>query len=272
MFSPLAAKVVAVCVLTVAALAPLAWVAVQIRRSPFTPLQTVLYGINQLVTRTLWRARLSGPLPLAPQQGAVIVCNHRSSLDPSFIAITGMRAVHWMVAKEYCVNPVFAWILRLCEVIPTSRGGVDTAATRTAIRHAQQGGLVGIFPEGRINVTPRLLLPGRSGAAMIALKGRVPVIPCYVQGSPYNGTALGCLLMPARVRVKIGPPIDLSPYYGRENEREVLEELTKQFLCAIAKLADQPDFQPELAGRCNRHGNSRTSLTGETAGTKKWCR
>jgi 1-acyl-sn-glycerol-3-phosphate acyltransferase len=230
-------------------LVPLAWGVVRIRRSPFTPLQTILYGINQLVARTLWRARLSGPLPLAPGQGAVIVCNHRSSLDPSFIALTGMHAVHWMVAKEYCVNPVFAWILRLCEVIPTRRGGVDTAATKMAIRYAQQGGLVGIFPEGRINTTSRLLLPGRLGAAMIALKARVPVVPCYVQGSPYNGTALGCLLMPATVRVKIGPPIDLSPYYGREGDREVLEELTKQFLRAIATLAGQSDFEPELAGR-----------------------
>jgi 1-acyl-sn-glycerol-3-phosphate acyltransferase len=255
MFSPLAAKIVAIGVLLAAGLVPLAWAAWQIRRSPFTPVQTALYAFNYLVARTLWRARISGPLPISPQQGAVIVCNHRSSLDPSFVALTGMRAVHWLVAKEYCVNPVFAWLLRTCEVIPTNRGGADTAATKMSIRYAQQGGLVGVFPEGRINTTTRLLLPGRPGAALIALKARVPVIPCYVEGSPYDGTALGCLLMPARVRLKIGRPIDLSAYYGREDQREVLVELTKQFLRAIAALAGQSDFEPALAGRLYRLGD-----------------
>ena len=55
--------------------------------------------------------------------------------------------------------------------------------------------------------------------------------------------------MPARVRLEIGEPIDLSPYFGREGEREVLDELTLRFLRAIAELAGQPDYQPQLAGR-----------------------
>jgi 1-acyl-sn-glycerol-3-phosphate acyltransferase len=257
MFSPLAAKIVAACALAVAATVPLAWALWQLRRSPFTPVQTALYAFNYLVARTLWRARLSGPLPIAPHQGAVIVCNHRSSLDPSFVALTGMRAVHWMVAKEYCVHPIFAWLLRTCEVIPTNRGGIDTAATKMAIRFAQQGGVVGIFPEGRINATQKLLLPGHPGAALIALKARVPIVPCYLEGSPYDGTSLGCLLMPARVCMKIGAPIDLSAYYGRENDREVLEKLTREFLRAIARLAGQEEFEPELAGRFSRSDESR---------------
>ena len=39
------------------------------------------------------------------------------------------------------------------------------------------------------------------GAALIALKARAPVIPCYIHGAPYDDTALGCLLMPAAVRL-----------------------------------------------------------------------
>ena len=55
---------------------------------------------------------------------------------------------------------------------------------------------------------------------MIALKARVPIIPCYVTGSPYNGWVLGPLITPAKVRLVIGEPMDLSAYYGREGERE----------------------------------------------------
>ncbi|OHB83480.1 MAG: hypothetical protein A2V98_05160 [Planctomycetes bacterium RBG_16_64_12] len=218
-------------------------------RSPFTPVQSFLYGLNILLTRILWGARISGRLPVAPGEGAVIVSNHRSSIDPSFIALATDRVVHWMVAREYWRIRILGWFFRVCAAIPVSRGRVDTAATRSAIRLAQNGGLVGLFPEGRINTTDRLLLPGRPGAALIALKARVPVVPCYVSGSPYDGTYWGCLFMSARVRLTIGRPIDLSEYYGREKEREVLETLTRRFLMEIARLAGAHDYPPELAGR-----------------------
>ena len=34
-------------------------------------------------------------------------------------------------------------------------------------------------------------MPGRPGAALIALKARVPVVPCYIHDAPYDGTMLG---------------------------------------------------------------------------------
>jgi len=187
----------------------------------------------------------------------VIVCNHRSSMDPCFIELATTRPVHWMVAKEYCDRRSFGWFLRMAEVIPTNRAGIDTAATKAAIRSAENGGLVGVFPEGRINTTGRVLLPGRPGAALIALKARVPIVPCYVCGSPFSKHLLRPLIMPAKVELKIGRPIDLSEFYGREGEREVLEEITRRVLREMAALAGCPDFQPELAGRFYKPGLDR---------------
>lgn len=249
MLSSEAARIVAVCVLALAGLAPLVWVLAFLRRASLTPVQAVFWGVNYLVVRLLWRTRVVGRLELPPGRGAVIVANHRSSIDPCFIEIMIEGNVHWMVAKEYYQSKAFGWFLRIAEVIPTNRGGIDTASTKMAIRMAQEGGLIGVFPEGRINTTSEMLLAGRPGAAMIALKARVPVIPCHIAGSPYDGTPYGALLMPANVRVRIGRPIDLSPYYDRAGEREVLEELTKRFLKEIARLGGDPDFEPQLAGR-----------------------
>jgi 1-acyl-sn-glycerol-3-phosphate acyltransferase len=113
---------------------------------------------------------------------------------------------------------------------------------------AQDGGIVGMFPEGRINQTDQVLLPGRPGAALVALRARVPIIPTYIFDAPYDGTALGPVFMRSKVRVKIGQPIDLSPYYGREKEEGVLQEITKLAMRAMAALAGQPNFEPQLAG------------------------
>lgn len=247
-------NVLAAGVLLAALLGLIAWAVVVSRRFIYTPAQLALFAWNFSMARVVWRAKISGRLPIGPGQGAVIVCNHRSGADPAFIALAVNRPVHWMVAKEFCENRAFGWFLRICEVIPVGRGGIDTAATKGAIRCASEGGLVGLFPEGRINTTDQLLLPGRPGAAMIALNARVPVVPCYVSGSPYDGTVVGCLFMGAKVQLEVGEPIDLTQYYCQQRDREVLKALTRRFMSEIAKLAGHGDFQPQLAGRFYKPG------------------
>lgn len=120
---------------------------------------------------------------------------------------------------------------------------------RAVVALLERGELVGFFPEGRINTTARLMLPGRSGAALAAIKARAAIVPCYIEGSPYDGTTLGCVAMPAHVKLTIGEPIDLESYYDRSNDRASLDELTRLILGSIARLAGDDDFQPEVAGR-----------------------
>ena len=236
--------------LLVASLIPCVWTIVALRQSPYTPWQSFWYFINVLVARLLWRAHVPRHLPVARDQGAIIVANHRSSIDPWFIQLAAGRVVHWMVAKEYFDIPLVGLLLRITQAIPTRRAGQDTAATRAAIRYASEGHLVGILPEGRINVTGQLLLPGRPGAAMIALAARVPVIPCYIEGSPYRGTAWSPFVTPAHVRVVVGPRIDLEKKSNRrQRDPQVAGKLTLRLMKEIARLAGREDFEPQLAGR-----------------------
>jgi 1-acyl-sn-glycerol-3-phosphate acyltransferase len=225
--------------------------------------QSILYLANSLVTRVLWRSKVFGSIDLPPGQGAVVVCNHRSGIDPFFIQASTKRVMHWMVASEYYGYPVLNAVFQVLQTIPVSRRGVDTAATKQAIRYAQQGGLVGLFLEGRINTTEKLLLPGRPGAAMIALKARVPVIPCYIHNAPYDGTAVGPMFMTAKSDLIIGEPIDLSAYFDRDSDKEVQADLTKRFLREIARLAGDSNFEPELAGRRWAHDEEQAELAEE---------
>ncbi len=241
--------VLAIWTLVVLAFAGLVWLIVLLSRSPFSPLQSALYALIYVITRLLWRTVIENRFPIEARQGAVIVCNHRCPVDPAFILLGVPRVVHWMVAREYYEYPGFHGLLQLCETIPVGRGGTDTAATKVAMRYLKAKELIGIFPEGRINTTGQTLLPGRPGAALIALRSGAPIVPCCIEGSPYNGTTLGCLLMPAQVRVRFGTPIATAELVGRQHDREAVQKLTRQFLQAIAELAGDADYQPKLAGR-----------------------
>jgi 1-acyl-sn-glycerol-3-phosphate acyltransferase len=238
---------------TVIALAYVAVIAVLFYRwkwtTDYTLGQYFLYAVNRFFTQVRWRARVEGSIDLPTSQGAILVANHRAGIDPLLLQLGTRRVVHWLVAREYVEHPAMAWAFRILESIPVNRRGIDTAATKQAIRIAKQGGFVGMFPEGRINFGEEVLLPGRPGAALVALKARVPVIPCYVHGAPYDGTALGSFLMKGNARVRIGKPIDLAEFYHMEGDREVQQELTKRFMTEIARLAGVEDYEPKLAGK-----------------------
>ena len=87
---------------------------------------------------------------------------------------------------------------------------------------------------------------------MVALRAKVPIVPCYVTGSPKDGTPLGFFFIPAKTRVKIGPAIDISEYLAHESgdgSKEMQQKLTRRFLVEIARLAGVENYEPELAGR-----------------------
>jgi len=230
-------------------LAPAAALIVAVARSPMNPLQFVLWCLALALCKFLWRTRWLNELPLAENQGGIIVCNHCSSVDPFFIQTATTRKTHWLVAREYCEHWAFRWFLSACEVIPVNRGGIDTAATKAAIRLAARGGIVGMLPEGRINMSEAFMLPVRPGAALIALKAGVPLVPCYIRGAPYRRYPWSPLLMPARVEVRFGNPLEVSTFRDPEGEEGAAEEITRRVVKAIAELAGHPDFQPQIAGR-----------------------
>jgi 1-acyl-sn-glycerol-3-phosphate acyltransferase len=231
------------------AAAPIAGATSWLARSNMNPLQGLLWLLAILLAKLRWRVRWEGELPLVAGKGAVLVCNHRSSVDPFFVQTATPRKTHWLVAREYCEHPAFGWFLRACEVIPVGRAGVDTAATKAALRIVRDGGIVGMFPEGRINMTRELLLPCRPGAALIALKAGVPLVPVYIRGSPYHRYPWSPFLMTARVSVRFGPPIDASSFAGLEDDTTIAKTLLLATLRELALLAEQPDFEPQLAGK-----------------------
>ncbi len=249
MLSSHATNILAYGVLGLTALLPLAMITIAWKRTGYTLAQYLLFQYNRSMTQFVWNLRIRGRIDLPPGQGAILVCNHRAGVDPAYIVPATRRMTYWMVAREYVEFPLLAWFFRTMEVIPVNRGGVDTKSTKTAIRRAAEGGIVGMFIEGRINQTENLLLPGRPGAAMVALKAKVPVIPCYIHGAPYAGTYYSSLFMRAQVRVKIGQPIDLTAYFDRDSDKEVLEQLTLRFLREIAALAGYKDYPVEMGGR-----------------------
>lgn len=190
------------------------------------------------------------------QSGAVLVANHRCSLDPFFIQLIAGTRVHWMVAGEYFKTPLVGSLLRAFQAIPTNRGGVDTASTKRSIALAKQGKFVGMFPEGRINRTTSPLLSIRPGAALVALRAGVPIIPIWIEGAPVGPSIFSALFMPAKVRVIVGTPDAWGLQFSKVNS-------TKLDLAAKGKIGSvEAAAQLEAADKLEAADNG---STGESA-------
>lgn len=160
-----------------------------------------------------------------PEEGGFVLCaNHISALDPVCIAsrMPRKRTLAFLAKKELFENRLLKTIIVALGAIPVNRGGADIAAIRSSMQALRDGKCLMIFPQGtrsRDN-TPTPML---TGASMIALRGGVPVIPCYIDG-PYR--------LFHRIDIRFGKALDFSDL-GRRADADTLKSATERIEAAI---------------------------------------
>ena len=113
----------------------------------------------------------------------IVICNHISNADPVFLCAGDLKQQpHYMAKKELFKVPLLNLLIRALGAYPVNRGGADVGAIRHTIEMLKRGAAVGMFPQGhRYNDVDPRETPVKSGAAMIALKAGVQILPVYVK-------------------------------------------------------------------------------------------
>jgi 1-acyl-sn-glycerol-3-phosphate acyltransferase len=150
-----------------------------------------------------------------------------------------LRVIGYMMAKEYYVRGgLLTWICKAMESIPVERAGRDMAPIREALRRLQDGHLLGLFPEGGINIEApdEQLRSAGTGVAWLALKSKAPVIPVFIGHAPRSESMVGVFFKSTRTTLTYGPPIDLSKWYQDKPGHADLIEVTDVVMQRIAEL------------------------------------
>ncbi|CAN5325072.1 hypothetical protein BH18ACT14_BH18ACT14_02920 [soil metagenome] len=191
--------------------------------------QVIARGSSPLVYG-LFRLRAEGRENL-PAQGFVLAANHLSNFDPWPLGLAVYPRPLRFMAKAELYKPVLGAILEACGAFPVRRGERDPEAYRTAVRLAQEGEIVAMFPEGTRRAKgarKKWVARPHPGAARIALAAGVPLVPAAVIGGD-RIARLGPL------RVRLGPPIDTADLVGIPR-REAAERATERLMKGIADL------------------------------------
>jgi 1-acyl-sn-glycerol-3-phosphate acyltransferase len=168
-----------------------------------------------------------------PEPPYILVTNHLAVFDSPLLLTVCPHKIRAFAAAKHRRNPFYALLLTIMGSIWVRRGEVDRQALREALDVLERGEVLGMAPEGTRARGPYALQEGKVGAAYLATRAEVPIIPVGLTGTEKIKRNLPRLRR-TPVRVVVGKPFRL-PESGRVRSQR-LREYTDLIMRRIAEL------------------------------------
>jgi 1-acyl-sn-glycerol-3-phosphate acyltransferase len=203
----------------------------------------IVIPLLNLVGKKVWRGGEN-----LPQSGKIIVAsNHVSYLDVLFLThflYRNGRAPRYIGKEGVFKVPVIGKFVLAAGMVPVARESKDASkALDHALRLLDLGHCVGVYPEGTLTRDEHgWPMVAKTGLARLAISTQTPIVPIAQWGSQ--------IVMPTyekkiklfpRTPIKIlaGKPIELTAWYGKENDPEALREATAYFMRELTNLLEE---------------------------------
>src|SRR4051794_32746000 len=171
----------------------------------------LFYRIVQIIvargSALVYRARIRGRDHVPKTGGYVLAPSHRSMMDIPFLAYVTPKRVRFMGKASVFKIPVVGACFSALGGFPVQRDGTDRKAVRDSIDILQGGEPLVVYPEGT-RQHGRAIQPLQPGAAYLAIRAGVPIVPVGIAGSEEifrsHGTKIPHF---KRVGIVVGEPI-----------------------------------------------------------------
>lgn len=200
--------------------------------------ETALYRALRLLSalpRWYFRLRVSGAGHVPASGPCIIAANHVSYVDPVVLAMACPRPVRFIVDRAQYERPLVHWIAARTGAIPVGNSPRDLGSVRRALLALKQGAVIAIFPEGGRSGDGSLK-PAKPGAALLALRSGVPLVPAGIAGAYRAYSRHHAVPRPLPITVRFGAPIAFPAAWGHHAAKEHLDEATGLVMAAIGDL------------------------------------
>jgi 1-acyl-sn-glycerol-3-phosphate acyltransferase len=224
----------------------------------FRVCRTLLVGASRLY----FPGRVIGASNLPAAGGYILAPVHRSGVDWLLVARVSRRRLRYLTKDEVWRFRRLGRLIEILGAFPVHRGGADREAFGTALDAlANQEPLVW-FPEGTRRSGPEVA-EVKEGAAYLALRAGVPLVPIGLGGSELAMRRGARLPRPTRITIVIGAPIGprsgehgtdprgAASRRGARNRvpRSEIRALSEQLRLAIQQQFDEAEHRRGAAGR-----------------------
>ncbi len=221
-----------------------------------------------------WHFRLhtEGSQNIPEEGGAIVVANHRSYADPLVMGYGIERFINFAAGSHLYSVPGTGPLMNLAGFFKMDIYGGEAGdrSLDTASRLLSNGELIGIFPEGiesfmHVNAVSKVSA-FKTGFAKLALENQVPIVPAAIAPETEKGLIKipGALVTPfvrhprardgvdlityRHVTLRIGRPLDLSPYYDEVFSKDLIDRVAARVRRIVIKLYDGEDLDRFLTG------------------------
>jgi 1-acyl-sn-glycerol-3-phosphate acyltransferase len=182
---------------------------------------------RMLLAVSFVRATVRGAERLDPGTNYVVVANHSSYMDIPALYSALPLELRFFAKKGLFSIPLLGWHLHRAGHLPVVRG--DARASLKSMSEGAKlirarGISVLLFPEGGRSESG--IRPFKEGAAYIAIKAGVPIVPVGLVNVRDVLPMHSLLLRPGSVEIVVGEPIDTSgmTLHDRGRLNEILQE------------------------------------------------
>lgn len=140
------------------------------------------YTIGTLI-KIIWVKKVNG-ISNIPKKGPFIICsNHSSYFDFFTLIAVCPRRIYFLAGEVFFKKWQWSWLVKSTGQIRVDRNSNDKSESiNKAIEYLKMGRVIGIFPEGTRSSDGKLQ-KFYNGAARIAIKSRVPILPVGIVGA-----------------------------------------------------------------------------------------
>ena len=186
--------------------------------------------------RIMFRPRYLGRDKIPVDGPLIIAANHLSHIDPAFIMTATKRPVSYMSKKEHFEGAIRRLVFKQVGVIPVDREEGGKEALKGAIEILEEGGAIGIFPEGTRSRDGKMA-KGKTGVARLAALTGAAVVPVAIRQTDGVWPVSKRAPRPWRkFYYKFGDPI----YFDyKEKNHENFRKFTDSVMSRIVELSNE---------------------------------
>lgn len=200
-------------------------------QDPNNKIYPFVRGLLGVFNKFFYRARYHNPERLQNLQGpCILMGNHQTWADPVLLAVPASHLQMRILGKEELTsNFIMKWLAPRMHMISVKRGESDMAAMRSCSRALKENHVLLIFPEGTRH-QPSLMHEVETGAAVLALRAKAPMIPVYIHGKP---SFFG------KVDVYVGAPMENEDLYAEGPNMQTAEKLADRIRQTYFAMRDE---------------------------------
>ncbi len=193
------------------------------------------WTIFRLISKLVFRVKVSGQENFPRTGGFILATNHISWYDPPLFGSWAPRQVYFFAKMELFNVPILGWAIRRTNALPVKRGTIDRKAIEASVEVIKQGYGLTVFPEGTRSKTDQFLDP-KPGLGLLAMRAQCVIVPGYVHGA---NRLKDCFLGREKLRVVFGEPFSLSWVNSFPDNKEGYIRLTQSVMDRVLDLKRQ---------------------------------